>query len=92
MNTPLASVTSDTPPPLRTLAAHLPHRHLDHLVPLTPFLDRLAMEGGPDRALAWLGSHPRILSADHVHLTRLGAEKVGSDMADVLLARLGRDL
>jgi lysophospholipase L1-like esterase len=53
------------------------------------FLDRLTLEGGPKTALRWLSSRPRILSGDYVHLTNPGSEKVGTDVAQTLLTRLG---
>jgi lysophospholipase L1-like esterase len=53
------------------------------------WLDRVALEGGPETAMQWLNSKPRILSGDYVHLTHSGSEKVGVDVAQVLLTRLG---
>jgi lysophospholipase L1-like esterase len=52
------------------------------------FLDRLDLEGGAEKALEWLTSQPKLLSADNVHLTHSGAEKVGGDVARLLLRQL----
>ena len=52
------------------------------------FLDRLSMEGGAEQSLKWLNTHPKLLSGDNVHLTRAGAEKVGNDIANLLLKQL----
>ena len=49
----------------------------------------ICLEGGAQQSLKWLNSHPKLLSGDNVHLTRAGAEKVGSDVAELLLKELG---
>ena len=49
------------------------------------FLDREQLAGGPKAALKWLEAKPRILSGDYTHLTTVGAEKVGREMAKILI-------
>jgi lysophospholipase L1-like esterase len=49
------------------------------------FLDRERLSGGPEMGLKWLDSKPRLLSGDYVHLTEKGSERLGRQMARVLL-------
>lgn len=49
------------------------------------FLDRERLTGGPETGLKWLESKPRLLSGDYVHLTEKGSERLGRQMARVLL-------
>jgi hypothetical protein len=49
------------------------------------FLDRERMAGGPSTGLRWLESKPRYLSGDYVHLTEIGSEHMGMQIARVLL-------
>jgi lysophospholipase L1-like esterase len=51
------------------------------------FLDRFALSGGPMAAIRWATGHPRVLSGDYHHMTRLGAERMGQAVANVLLAQ-----
>jgi lysophospholipase L1-like esterase len=50
------------------------------------FFDTVAFQGGPLATVAWARAEPPLASRDHVHLTRLGYERLGAALVEAILA------
>jgi lysophospholipase L1-like esterase len=49
------------------------------------FFDTVAFQGGPLSTVAWARAEPPLASRDHVHLTRLGYERLGLALVEAVL-------
>jgi lysophospholipase L1-like esterase len=72
----------------------LVHRLVERLRPVAveagcSFIDREALAGGPARALQWRTAKRRLLSTDNIHLTPVGADVVGEQVANLLMFHAG---